>query len=88
MIFEIDDLHRVRIESGGGVVQVLVVDQGPKRRHQWVPDARPRSGKSYAEMRLPAPGSAAALEREQAIEEGAIASECLPQILGRGLVAI
>ena len=39
-------------------------------------------------MRLPAPSSPLPLEREQAIEEGAIAAECLPQILGCGLFAI
>ena len=27
-------------------------------------------------------------EREQAIEEGAIASQCLPQVLGGGLFAV
>jgi hypothetical protein len=36
----------------------------------------------------PVPGTPLALEREQAIEERAIASECLPQILGCGLLAI
>jgi hypothetical protein len=36
----------------------------------------------------PVPGTPLVLEREQAIEERAIASECLPQILGCGLLAI
>jgi hypothetical protein len=62
--------------------------RGPRRRHQWVLDARARSGKSYADMRLPAPGCPLPLEREQAIEERAIASECLPQILSCGLLAV
>ena len=52
------------------------------------PDARPRSRKSYADIRLPAPGGPLPLERVQTIEERAIAAECLPQILGCGLLAI
>jgi hypothetical protein len=48
----------------------------------------PGAGRVTPDMRLPAPGSPLLLEREQAIEERAIASECLPQILGCGLLAL
>jgi hypothetical protein len=67
---------------------VQVLDQGLDVDISGVPDARPPERESYADMLLPAPGSPLPLEGEQAIEERAIASECLPQILGCGLLAI
>ena len=48
----------------------------------------PREREELRRYVLPAPGSSLRLEGEQAIEERAIASQCLPQILGAGLLAV
>ena len=52
----------------------------------WLPTAR--SERNDANMRAGSGIDLQRSEREQAIEEGAIASQCLPQILGGGLLAV
>jgi hypothetical protein len=52
----------------------------------WLPTAR--SERNDANMRGRFRISSPHSEREQAIEEGAIASQCLPQILGGGLLVL
>jgi hypothetical protein len=103
MIFEKDHLRRVNDWIPGDVVvRVLIAvhittlpmrkttlsSPSAKARDQWFPTPTPGAGRGTAIVRLPAPGSPLPLEREQAIEERAIAAECLPQILGCGLLAI
>jgi len=96
LIFEIDDLRRRGFKCWSqstsrpgqmGKSTLKFSTRGLRRRHQWVPEPAPGAGR-VTPMRLPAPGSPLPLEREQAIEERAIASECLPQILGCGLLAV
>ena len=54
------------------------------RRADRLPGARGMKANRAGPLRVSSQRS----EREQAIEEGAIASQCLPQVLGRGLFAV
>ena len=50
----------------------------------WLPPPRERSDANMRRFRVGLPH----LEREQAVAEGAMAYQCLPQILGGGLLAV
>src|SRR6187401_1172788 len=51
-------------------------------------DLRSGVGARHEDVFAPPRGSSRRLEGEQAVEEGAIASECQPQIFGAGLFAV
>src|SRR4026208_959595 len=51
-------------------------------------DLRSGVGARHEDIFAPPRGSSRRLEVEQAVEEGAIASECQPQIFGAGLFAV
>ena len=50
----------------------------------WLPTAEGASDANMRRFRVRSPH----LEREQAVEEGAMAYQCLPQIFGGGLLAV